>query len=186
MKTITTMDTPTASRKACRVRMGRGNIWAHFITWAGAVRPKTANPPKTKCDGRTDQRTNGPTKRGVESRSTRLKREKEEREKKNQAEGKSWLFIWALKENYGILLPFHLKGNKVLWEWGWFSFQACTSYSLLVRNNFNNPSVSPLFFFCVSVCMFVCLYVWFSFQAVPHIVYLIGTTTTIHLLHVSP
>ena len=32
------------------------------------------NPKKVKCDGRTDGRTDGPTKRGVESRSTRLKR----------------------------------------------------------------------------------------------------------------
>ena len=39
------------------------------------------NPKKVKCDGRTDgrtdgwtdRRTDGPTKRGVESRSTRLK-----------------------------------------------------------------------------------------------------------------
>ena len=29
---------------------------------------------KVKCDGRTDRRTNGPTKRVVESRSTRLKK----------------------------------------------------------------------------------------------------------------
>ena len=31
------------------------------------------NPKKVKCDGRTDGPTDGPTKRGVESRSTRLK-----------------------------------------------------------------------------------------------------------------
>ena len=33
------------------------------------------NPKKVKCDGRADRRTDGPTKRGVESRSTRLKRD---------------------------------------------------------------------------------------------------------------
>ena len=31
------------------------------------------NAKKVKCDGRTDGPTDGPTKRGVESRSTRLK-----------------------------------------------------------------------------------------------------------------
>ena len=31
-------------------------------------------PKKVKCDGWTDGRTNGPKKRGVESRSTRLKK----------------------------------------------------------------------------------------------------------------
>ena len=36
-----------------------------------AKNPKDAE--KVKCDGRTDGRTDGPTKRGVESRSTRIK-----------------------------------------------------------------------------------------------------------------
>ena len=69
------------------MRVGRGRIRGHFIILAGAVRSETAkkNKKKVKCDGktdrqtdrqtdgRTDRRTNGPTKRGVESRSTRLK-----------------------------------------------------------------------------------------------------------------
>ena len=65
-----------------RVRVGRGCVWGHFIILARAVSPMTAkkkNKQKTKkvkCDRPTDQRTNGPTKRGVESRSTRLKRER--------------------------------------------------------------------------------------------------------------
>ena len=50
------------------MRVGRGNILGHLITWAGAVKPKTAKKTKqnkkVKCDGPTD----GPTKRGVESR----------------------------------------------------------------------------------------------------------------------
>ena len=60
--------------------------------WAGAVIEVTdylgrssdaknpKDPKKVKCDGRTDQRTDGSTKRGVESRSTRLKREIEKKE----------------------------------------------------------------------------------------------------------
>ena len=35
-------------------------------------------PKKVKCDGRTDQRTDGQTKRVVESRSTRLKSRRDE------------------------------------------------------------------------------------------------------------
>jgi len=57
------------------------------------------NPKKVKCDRRTDQRTDrrtdGPTKRGVESRSTRLKRDptkakdfgEGKKEVKSQADG---------------------------------------------------------------------------------------------------
>ena len=58
-------------RLPSRVRLGRGSICGHLIFWARAVRPKTAKPPKNKVYGRTD----GPTKRAVESRSTRLKTE---------------------------------------------------------------------------------------------------------------
>ena len=36
-----------------------------------------------RMDRRTDGPTDGPTKRGVESRSTRLKKEKDTNEKKN-------------------------------------------------------------------------------------------------------
>ena len=39
--------------------------------WAGAKDRK--NKKKVKCDGPTDGQTDGPTKRVVESRSTRLK-----------------------------------------------------------------------------------------------------------------
>ena len=59
-----------------RVRVGRGHIWGHLITWAGAVRPRTAKNKKRtvwRTDGPTDGWTDGRTKRGVESRSTRLK-----------------------------------------------------------------------------------------------------------------
>ena len=49
----------------------------HFGRSSEAKNPK--NPKKVKCDGRTDGPTDGPTKRGVESRSTRLKRKKEGR-----------------------------------------------------------------------------------------------------------
>ena len=38
-----------------RVQVGRSRIWGHLIIWAGAVRPKTANPQKKKCDGQTDR-----------------------------------------------------------------------------------------------------------------------------------
>ena len=43
-----------------RVRVGRGRNQGHHIIWAGAVRPKTIKPQKSKVcwtDGRTDQRT---------------------------------------------------------------------------------------------------------------------------------
>ena len=59
------------------VRVGRGCIWGHLITWAGAVRPKTTKTPKklSVTDGQTDRPTDGPsdgpTKRGVELPSTR-------------------------------------------------------------------------------------------------------------------
>ena len=43
------------------------------MIWAGAVRPKTAKNKKVNCDGPTDRPMEGPTKRGVKSRSTRLK-----------------------------------------------------------------------------------------------------------------
>ena len=59
-----------------RVRVSRGRIWGHLITWAGAVWPKTAKTKKRKVwrtDQWTDGRTDGPTKQVVESRSTRLK-----------------------------------------------------------------------------------------------------------------
>ena len=42
---------------------GKGCIWVHFIIWAGALRLETA---------KTHKITDGPTKRDVESRSTRL------------------------------------------------------------------------------------------------------------------
>ena len=66
-----------------RVWVDRGRIWGHLVTWAGAVRAKTAKtkkctrridgPTDRQTNGRTDQRTDGRTKRGVESRSMRLK-----------------------------------------------------------------------------------------------------------------
>ena len=63
-----------------RVRVGRGCIWGHLITWAGAVRPKTTKTQKSKVwrtDGRTDQRTDrwtdrrtdGPTQWLIKSRA---------------------------------------------------------------------------------------------------------------------
>ena len=66
-----------------RVRVGRGCIWGHLITWAGAVRPMTAKKQKkVKCDGQMDWRTDadGRTKRGVESCSTRLKMDEKSRQ----------------------------------------------------------------------------------------------------------
>ena len=57
-----------------RLRVGRGCIWGHLIIWEGAVRPKTTKKNKKSKVWRTDGWTVGPTKRGVESRSTRLKK----------------------------------------------------------------------------------------------------------------
>ena len=54
-----------------RVRVGRGHIWGHRTIWAGAVRSKNRIHEKSKSV--TDRPTEGQTKRGVESRSTRLK-----------------------------------------------------------------------------------------------------------------
>ena len=42
------------------------------LGWSSETKDRE-NPKKVKCDGRTDRPTDGPTKRGVESRSTRLK-----------------------------------------------------------------------------------------------------------------
>ena len=39
-----------------------------------SVAKNRKNPKKVKCDGRTDGGTDGPTKRGVESRNTRIKK----------------------------------------------------------------------------------------------------------------
>ena len=55
-----------------RVRVGRGHIWGHQTIWAGAVRSKNKIHKKSKM-WPTDWQTDQPTKRGVESRSMRLK-----------------------------------------------------------------------------------------------------------------
>ena len=62
----------------------KAGYMASPVACGWAVRPKTANTQnKVKCDGpkdrRTDRRTDRPTKQGVESRSTRLKRKESER-----------------------------------------------------------------------------------------------------------
>ena len=57
------------------VRVGRGCIWGYLITWAGAVRPKTAKTQSKVwwTDGGTNRRTDGWTDRqsGVKSRVAR-------------------------------------------------------------------------------------------------------------------
>ena len=46
-----------------REQVGRGRNWGQQIIWAGAVRPKTAKPPKklSVMDGQTDGPRDGPT-----------------------------------------------------------------------------------------------------------------------------
>ena len=59
------------------VRVGRGCFWGHPIIWAGAVGQGPQKKSKVwRTDGLTVGRTNRRTKRGLESRSTRLKTNK--------------------------------------------------------------------------------------------------------------
>ena len=94
------------------------NAWAWYTAtpvacgWAGAIFEATPSfgqeqsgqrPQKTKkvkCDGQTDrptdQLTNGPTKQGVESRSTRLKTRKIKNKKKPGLSPILWITMFYL------------------------------------------------------------------------------------------
>ena len=50
-----------------RVRVGKGHNLGHQIIWAGAVKPKTKNQKKVKCDGRTDGWTDRRTDQWTDS-----------------------------------------------------------------------------------------------------------------------
>ena len=58
----------TASRRESKGRKKQGRIHGNPVAdgWAGAVLRKSVGIQK--CDGRTDRRTDGPTRQGVESR----------------------------------------------------------------------------------------------------------------------
>ena len=94
-----------------RVRVDRGRIWGHLITWAGAVRPKTAKKNKKivwQTDRPTDRRTDRPTdgltdrlsKRGVESPSTRLKIKS----------------IHLMESRSDIAMSYNFKHGQPLWQ----------------------------------------------------------------------
>ena len=71
MKTYARKTSPTH----CGWAGARGCTRSQLVIWAGVVRPKTSKTEKkVKCDGPTEGLTDGPTKQGVESRSTRLKK----------------------------------------------------------------------------------------------------------------
>ena len=59
-----------------RVQVGRGHLRSLDHLGRSSEAKDCKNQRKVKCYGPTDGRTNGPTKRGVESRSTRLKSRK--------------------------------------------------------------------------------------------------------------
>ena len=76
------------------------------------------NLKKVKCDGRMDGPTDGPTKRGVESRSTRLKKIAAldsfqlKRNRGTYSIYRQWTGRWTDKASYRVASPLLKKAEK--------------------------------------------------------------------------
>ena len=116
------------------------------------------NPKKVKCDGRTDRRTDGRTKRGVESRSTRLKRGVMEmlnavvyiNRNKNLKQRKEW----------GRLINRYTQTVKSTWglEGGLKAYRNHCSLHLVMRRWFDQMADFPPGSYCLTLRKIIKLY----------------------------